>query len=214
MVSQVTSSPIFLKTRLTFSCSYCLFKSSQPCSISVANDLGACSSVLFAVAGHNQQAQKYRDTWEAVLTKVMEHLDQVSKLNEKRIWSLGQVPFDNAIAAQKDGPQMASGLLSNFTTGNSDEVDQYLREENSLLYTQQKTIAPSQLFQPPCSEFLGSTNVLSDEIQREMQRDAKRRPLGEARDILAFGEMSSDEFVDENRYELRMFDELFSSTIG
>lgn len=175
----------------------------------MANDLGACSSVLFAVAGHNQQAQKYRDTWEAVLTKVMEHLDQVSKLNEKRIWSLAQAPFDNAIAAQKAGPQMVSGLLSNCTTGNSDEVDQYLREENSLLYTQQRTIAPSQLFQPPYSEFL-STNDLSDEIQR----DAKRRPLGEARDILAFGEMSSDEFVDENRYELRMFDELFSSTIG
>ncbi|KAJ5934061.1 hypothetical protein N7466_003608 [Penicillium verhagenii] len=82
-------------------------QSSQPCSIDVANDLGACSSVLFAVAERNKELEKYRDTWEAILAKVMEHLQQVS---------LSHQSLQNIIRQPALSYPFASSSMGNFGT--------------------------------------------------------------------------------------------------
>lgn len=166
------------------------------------------------MAERNHQARKYKDTWEAVLTKVMEHLDELSRLNERRMWSLNQVNLGNTYGVQKAGSAgsvVEPHALLNFTDENEFDLDS--REVDSLAYTEHRDIVPDQLFEPPASHSEGLLTIDYPYCD-SVQVNATRRPLREVRDILAFGEMSSDEFVDENRYELHMFDELFSRTAG
>ncbi|KAJ5245831.1 hypothetical protein N7468_000814 [Penicillium chermesinum] len=191
---------------------YCLFKSSQPCSASVANDLGACSSVLFAVAERNQQAQKYRDTWEAVLTKVMGHLDEVSRTNERRMWSFPQSHLEHPYVGNTAGEIEVQPAYMQST--GVDGIDRSLHEVNSLLFPPQGTIVPTRLLEPSYPDILETIN----DAYYGIQRDGMKQPLREleAGDILAFGKMSSASVDEENRYELHpgLFDELFASSAG
>ncbi|KAJ5604964.1 hypothetical protein N7510_010118 [Penicillium lagena] len=57
---------------------YCLLRCPRLWSITIANDLRACSSILYDVADRSQCVKKYRDLWEAIITNVMETLGKVS----------------------------------------------------------------------------------------------------------------------------------------
>lgn len=54
---------------------YVLFKNPSLWTPALANDLRACSSILFVIAERNQRLRKYCDVLEAIINSVMEHIE-------------------------------------------------------------------------------------------------------------------------------------------
>lgn len=55
--------------------SFCLFRSPSLWSITVANDIRACSSAMFFMSERNPSLSKYRDGLETIINRVMEFVD-------------------------------------------------------------------------------------------------------------------------------------------
>ncbi|RAO69382.1 uncharacterized protein BHQ10_005394 [Talaromyces amestolkiae] len=55
---------------------FCLFRSPSLWSITVANDIRACSSAMFFMSERNLSLSKYRDSLETIINRVMEFVDQ------------------------------------------------------------------------------------------------------------------------------------------
>ncbi|KAL4937804.1 hypothetical protein BDV06DRAFT_232329 [Aspergillus oleicola] len=60
----------------------CLFRSPRLWSISVSNDLRACSSALFVMAERHPSVRKYRDALETAITRVMDYVND-SQLHQE-----------------------------------------------------------------------------------------------------------------------------------
>lgn len=191
------------------SVSYCLFRSSQPCSVDVANDLGACSSVLFAIAERNKQLEKYRDTWEAVLTKVMEHLGRVSSSHEIPRAILQQPPLSDVhtlpsvddLGTESFLNGTCYPLLDNLNSGSVSRL-QGIWNESCDHESRTDQFAPS-VIQPLISG--------SEDLYPAGQGSTTKRPTFWGKDIMPWSDMISQNLFEDNRMELRMFDELFGS---
>lgn len=81
------------KSLLTPAFSSCLLRSPKHYSTTVADDLCACSSVLFAVTERMNHLKKYRDTWKATVAKVMKHLEH--SLNHSQLVGQGSFTMPN-----------------------------------------------------------------------------------------------------------------------
>ncbi|KAB8209559.1 fungal-specific transcription factor domain-containing protein [Aspergillus parasiticus] len=60
---------------------FCLFRSPQLWRMSVANDLRACSSAIFAMAERKSSFRKYRDDLENMINRAMAFVDEASSHN-------------------------------------------------------------------------------------------------------------------------------------
>ncbi|KAJ6037404.1 hypothetical protein N7540_001683 [Penicillium herquei] len=188
---------------------YCLFRSSQPCSIDVANDLGACSSFLFAVAERNKKLEKYRDTWEAVLTKVMEHLERISCSQE----------ISRAITRQTTPLSLRSASLTGGLGSESclSSVDiPFLDNIHSVL---SRGVRPQEPWNPLQADGLHTADLAYADSDPSFEGLEGIYPaLQESTRSLAsldkdeiWDSMISGNLLEESRAELRMFDDFFAN---
>ncbi|KAJ5278701.1 hypothetical protein N7478_004073 [Penicillium angulare] len=179
-----------------------------PCSVDVANDLGACSSVLFAVSERNKQLEKYRDTWEAVLTKVMEHLEQFSYTREMNMAIIRQPSLTNSYNAS----WMSDFINKSPSTGTSnsflDDLSSARGEWHYDIwglppfvekYADKPAKASPQLF----TDDLNNFSAYQDTSSRSLTPDGK--------DATRWDQMIPGNLLEESRAEIEMFDELFAS---
>lgn len=207
MVSSHSSNPIEFTNMK--SASYCLFRSSQPCSIDVANDLGACSSVLFAIAERNKQLEKYRDTWEAVLTKVMEHLGRVSSshdipraiLQPPQLSDVHTLPSMGDLGTESFLSGTCYPLLDNLNPGS---VSRLQGIWNGSCDDDERI----DQFTPPVIQPSISG---SEDLYPAGQGGTTKRPTFWGKDMMPWSDVVSQNLFEDNRMELRMFDELFGS---
>ncbi|KAL4793026.1 fungal-specific transcription factor domain-containing protein [Aspergillus venezuelensis] len=61
----------------------CLFRSPRLWSISVSNDLRACSSALFVMAERHPSVRKYRDALETAITRVMDYVNDAQTQHDQ-----------------------------------------------------------------------------------------------------------------------------------
>ncbi|KAJ6101807.1 hypothetical protein N7486_004234 [Penicillium sp. IBT 16267x] len=179
----------------------------QPCSIDVANDLGACSSVLFAIAERNKQLEKYRDTWEAILTKVMEHLEKVSSSNETHQNIIHQRSPSNPFTPLSMDSS-GSGLLAtcadlpflnnlDFARGQKHQDPWTISPADGLMTEGTSSSNPHESFK-----------VLKG-LYPEWQEDP-RQPCG-SKHASKFDEIMSGNYMEERRPKLPIFEELFGN---
>jgi hypothetical protein len=64
---------------------YVLFKNPSLWTPALANDLRACSSILFVIAERNQGLRKYCDVLEAIINSVMQHIEDTSSPNTSSV---------------------------------------------------------------------------------------------------------------------------------
>ncbi|KAL4965826.1 transcription factor domain-containing protein [Aspergillus stella-maris] len=82
----------------------CLFRSPRLWSISVSNDLRACSSALFVMAERHPSVRKYRDALETAITRVMDYVNDAQTQQDQGQSYPGTAPtgIDKARGFQSD----------------------------------------------------------------------------------------------------------------
>lgn len=163
---------------------------------------------MFAIAERNKQLEKYRDTWEAILTKVMEHLEKVSSSNETHQNIIHQPSPSNPFTPLSMDSS-GSGLLVNcadlsflnnldFARGQKHQDPWTISPVDGLMTEGTSSSNPHESF-----------NVLKD-LYPEWQEDA-RQPCG-SKYASKFDEIMSGNFMEERRPKLPVFEELFSNS--
>lgn len=199
--------------------SYCLLRCPRLWSVTIANDLRACSSILYDVADRSLCVKKYRDLWEAIITNVMETLGQVSGQSDLAIdgdhrrigWADDSAiedprspaaPYDSAILScsyqERLSPEHTNGIcVPPMHTTFSD----YISHDISLVDDTQ--FDPEQFFRD-----IQDCSTESEGTVRNQPQSNDREYLAEVENIL------SEDFWVGDRFGSQMLTELVSKGSG
>ncbi|KAJ5718977.1 hypothetical protein N7493_007432 [Penicillium malachiteum] len=169
----------------------------------------ACSSFLFAVAERNKKLEKYRDTWEAVLTKVMEHLDRVSCSQDLSRSITRQASPSSLRSASLTAGRDAESCLSSADIPFLDNIHSVLS----------RGLHPQGPWNPLQTGWNATDLACADDCEPSLEDLADIYPTLQA-STRNLASLDKDEIWDsmipgnlfeESRAELRMFDDFFTN---